>query len=146
MSSKNLLIGGWQSCAPEYIKRDNVKYTFQGDIYSLAIFFYVLMTQDNPYPYTDPKKDSVVETKMSQIRAGERPTINASLPRALVPIIERAWAQNPTYRPTASELLAFLFTMPLAPLEEMKTTNTDMPPARNEQIDTNVLDSKRMGL
>lgn len=84
--------------APEILRRE--KYCEKVDIYSLGIVFWECLIRENPYKGLDAYQ--VVFAVATQ---GLRPVIPDSVSPALSLLIQKCWSEDPSKRPSASNLL-----------------------------------------
>ena len=76
------------------------------DVYSLAIICWEVVTRR--LPYKDSTTGKIKEGFVERVQAGERETIPTDCPPGLALVIQAGWAQDPSQRPTASQIAQVL--------------------------------------
>lgn len=84
--------------APELFQR-RAKQTEASDIYSLGVMLWEIASRQ--LPFQDAANDSLIRLWVSQ---GDREDIPSGTPEMFAKLIEQAWAQIPTERPTADKI------------------------------------------
>eukprot|EP01035_Chromulina_nebulosa_P017726 gene17726-23318_t len=91
------VLGTVSHMAPELVASAKF-YTESIDIYALALTFWEIWTGQDPY--SDLNHFDIYK----QVTNGNRPQISSDMPPVLASIIERAWSQDYTLRPTANAI------------------------------------------
>jgi len=96
-------VGTSQWMAPE-ILRSSPFYDEKVDVYSFGVMLWEMIT--NQEPYANMSQDQIV---MGVIEQGMRPpTNNLACPVKLVELLHKCWAEQPSQRPTFSQITSFL--------------------------------------
>lgn len=86
--------------APEILRKKS--FTESSDIYSLGIIYWELASCKIPY------EGKEVNTIREFVLAGDRLKIPNGTPKSFRKVIEKCWAQEPTSRPTSTELVQMI--------------------------------------
>src|SRR6185437_5303674 len=95
---KEEIYGVMPFVAPEILR--GKPYTSASDIYSFSMIMWEF-TSGVP-PFNDREHDLQLSLSICK---GERPEIIENTPRCYINLIEKCWNEDPTERPTASEVL-----------------------------------------
>ena len=140
--------------SPQVIRHES--YTETADVYSFGIIMWQLITREEPFA-------NLGQIEAAAVVAMEfaRPLFPADTPPPIKDLIERCWAEDPTSRPSVSEILLELNAMrfdlgedsrkwldaPLGhPVYKKKRVTIPTPPDHAPQspvLDTNLQDAKK---
>ncbi|KAK6237272.1 hypothetical protein QUC31_002741 [Theobroma cacao] len=93
--------GTYRWMAPEVI--EHKPYDHKADVFSFAIALWELLTGELPYAFLTP-----LQAAVGVVQKGLRPTIPKNTHPRLGELLERCWQQDPTQRPTFSEIIDIL--------------------------------------
>ncbi|XP_024634910.2 serine/threonine-protein kinase STY46 [Medicago truncatula] len=93
--------GTYRWMAPEVI--EHKPYDHKADVFSFAIVLWELLTRKLPYEHLSP-----LQAAVGVVQKGLRPKIPRHCHPKLVELLQWCWQQDPSLRPSFSEILEFL--------------------------------------
>ena len=100
------MLGALRYVAPEVIEKEgdewdqheSANYTFKSVIFSFGMLCYEILTGNIPFPTLDQS------TMKKAMLNGDRPSLPQQCPQGLKTLIEACWHQDPTSRPSSTEI------------------------------------------
>jgi len=113
--------------APEYIRE--VKMTPKADVWSFGVLFGELLTKEAPYH--DATNDEAAAIMMGIGKGILKPIVPNNCSRELADLLSRCWEPQDDKRPTISEVIEIIKTMPTTDPEYIMICETKQPSTKS---------------
>jgi len=101
--------GTYPFMAPEVWNRAKSCDLTKVDMYAFGAMIYELLSAQQPWQrMNDGDNDKWIAQIQTRVVRGERPDVDTRWDKALVSVMQRCWAPNPSERPSAAEALSML--------------------------------------